>query len=204
MKILFKSFLPVVLCLAGAQAAIAQSVVGRSALDGRSIEIMSDQTWRYTQDQAAKSDCREIASRIEFCGAPSQWAPQPAPTAAVAAQFRFDARHYAQYVIEDLGADDGLTAEFMRKAVIVNAARATGMKETDIAVLDVFASSVAGHEAETIVYQLAVNSLDIVYVNTVVILPKRTVQVMTFAVGTTYTDKHRDIDAQFVSLTKVN
>lgn len=193
--------LALILTTLAAGSGLTQTVVGRAIVDGERVELYSDKTWRFENEP--EPECKALGLGVSFCGDANRWAPSPPPTADIAAQYRFDDRHYGQYILEGLGVDDGITTKFMSDAVIQNAAGATGVTKADIPVLDSFDSKVNGFDATTIVYGLRFDQLDVVFVNTIVVLPKRTIQALTFAVGTDYSDMHKELNAEFLSLTTI-
>lgn len=187
-----------------AGAAAAQTVVGRSMIDGRQVELRDDGTWVYTDRPSGADDCRAVALGVSFCGAPGTWRASPPPNADVAAQYRYDDRHYSQFVIEGLGSEDGLTRDFMRNAVLQIAASITGTPVADIPVFGIEPAEVDGKAGETILYLVSVDGVSVVYSNTIVSMPRRTVQAMSFAIGGEYTDELADVHRQFLSNVRIS
>ncbi|MCP5072418.1 MAG: hypothetical protein GY947_03880 [Rhodobacteraceae bacterium] len=180
----------------------AQQVVSRGIVDGKKIEILADFTWRYESPSA--SGCKRLHSKLEFCGDPEFWRSSTPPSPEILAQYRHDDRNYAQVILEDLGSDDNVNAEFMRGAVIENAAAATGGTTDDVAILDVVEMTFNGQPAETVVYHVKINGLDVVFANTIVISKRTTLQAMTFSVASTYTDEQRRLLDRFLSKLKLS
>ena len=87
----------------------------------------------------------------------------------------------------------------MRGAVIENAAATTGQQISDIVVIENFPSDINGVEARTVVYQFNIDGLEVVYANGIVTSERRTMQVMTFSINTTFTDQHRELHDEFLS-----
>jgi hypothetical protein len=179
----------------------AQEVLGRSIVEGRSITILADGTWEYAD--AADPTCDMIYRGVEFCGGAAGWQRTTPPNSEISASYRFDDRHYGQMIIEALGEDDGLTSKAMRQIVIQNAAAATGVLPSDIAVIDVHPSVFAGQDIETIVYTLDVEGVDVVFANAISTSPRQTMQLMTYAIGPEYTDQHRSLHEAFLSEIKL-
>ena len=177
------------------------TIVGSSVVNGRNIEILSDNTWRF--ELPAPKGCNALNTVITFCGDPDKWHPRPTPTNEILVQYMYDAKRYGQFVFENLGSEDGLTFEYMRSAVIQNAARAYGGDISKVKVLDSFDSTLAGHPAMTIVYSLRVKSLPVVFSNTVLVDKKLSMQAMTFEIATEYSDKHKEIHLEFLQSTKL-
>ncbi|MCP5085838.1 MAG: hypothetical protein GY952_03405 [Rhodobacteraceae bacterium] len=180
----------------------AQQVVSRGIVDGKKIEILADFTWRYETPSIA--GCKRLHSKLEFCGDPEFWRSSTPPSPEILAQYRHDDKNYGQIILEDLGSDDNVTAEFMRGAVIDNAAAAIGGTTNDVTILDVVETTFDGQPAENVVYHVKINGLDVVFANTIVIYQKTTMQAMTFAVATTYTDNQRQLLDRFLSKLKLS
>lgn len=183
-----------------AQSAIAQQVIGRSVVEGREIVILDNGKWVYAD--AVDGDCELLTDQLQFCGVGDGWTPTIPPSADVLATFRFDDRHYGQFIVEALGEDDGLTREVMLDAVVQNAAAATGQRLSDISVIEVYDTPILGRDAVTIVYGLNFNGLDVIYANGISTSPMRTMQVMTYSIGNSFTDKHRALHDTFLAQLK--
>ncbi|WP_101066555.1 hypothetical protein [Roseovarius salinarum] len=196
--------LPVLLGLAvlvsGAAPASAQEVVGTATIEGRAVELLSDRTWRY----AVEDGCRDLGEGVSFCDAPEEWSRTQPPNADIAASYRIGARHYGQLVVEPVGTEDGLTPELVREAVIENSAASIDGTAEAVETIETKPAEIDGRAAETIVYGLAFDDMEVVYANTVLLLPQRTVQVVTYGIASGYTDAHRALHAEFVAHTKVS
>lgn len=116
----------------------------------------------------------------------------------IAAAYRFDDLHYGQILAENIGSDHGFDMAFMRAAVLENAAAVSDGMASDIPVLDVRRAEVDGMEAETVVYSPKLTNVSAVYANTILILPQRTFQMMTYSIGSQFTDKHQKLHADFL------
>jgi hypothetical protein len=198
-KLTFLSFFLAFLSLA--PAAMAQTIVGTALIGGKKVELLSNNTWRY--EGAVKGECQSLGLGLSFCGSTDIWKPTTPPNDATAAQYHFDDRHYGQFIVEGLGSDDGMTKDFMREAVITNGATATGVRATDIPVLAVFDTEVDGKPSETVIYAMNFDGLDVVFANSITILPKRSFQSITFAIGTDYSDRHKELNDELLSLIKI-
>lgn len=194
--------LVLVASLAMPGAAIAQSAVGKAVVGGKTVTLFDDGTWKYAEaaDPSAPGACQDVAPSVQFCGSALGWATTPPGSPEINAAYRIDARHYAQYLIEDLGSDDGLTAEFMRQVVLDNAQMATGITPEVIDVLPVKLGALSG---DTVVYKATINGLDVVFANSVFVEPKRVMQIMTYAIGSEYSSQHADYQAEFLANTKL-
>lgn len=181
---------------------LAQAVVGRSVVDGQKVELLSDKTWRFVELDTGTQRCDTLRLGVSFC-AGSDWKPTTAPTTEIAAQYRFDDRNYGQMILEAIGTEDGMSADFMRKVVIKNAASAAGLREKDVAILDVRDIAVGEFLGETISFQLSLDGLDAVFLNTILVLPKRNFQLTTFAFGKQKTPEMVRLHARFLSRVKI-
>jgi hypothetical protein len=202
MKPIFRiAFVALSVCATG--RAIAQEVVGTSVVDGSTVELLNDQTWRYRDNEDAVDDCENLSLGVQFCGQSKGWVPMPKPNAMINAAYRFDSLHYGQIIIEALGTDQGVDLKFMREAVLQLAASATGVSVEQIPVPDTYTSTVSGLSGETIVYQVNVNGVDSVFVNTIVLGPNRVIQMMSYTLTDTFTEEQRIRHADFLSAIKI-
>ena len=179
----------------------AQDVVGSAIVDGRVITLFEDNTWEYTAP--SEPDCSPIARGVEFCGRGSGWTATTPPNADIVAAYRYDDRHYGQMIIEEIGEEDGLTAAFMRDAVIQNAAVTTGLRPSEIPVIETYRSRVSGGSIETVVYSLNVDGLAVVFANSIRTAPRRTMQLMTYGIENEYTERHRDLHSAFLEQIRI-
>lgn len=184
-----------------ATTVLAQNIVGTALIGGKKVELLSNNTWRY--QGTTESECQNLGLGLNFCGAKDVWQWSQPPNNDTAAQYYYDDRHYGQFIVEGLGSDDGMTTEFMREAVVANGATATGVRPSDVPVLDVFDTEIDGVPSETVVYGMNFDGLDVVFANTITILPKRTFQSIVFAIGTDYSERHQDLKAELISLIKI-
>ncbi|WP_222869575.1 hypothetical protein ROLI_020570 [Roseobacter fucihabitans] len=188
--------------LSATSPTLAQTVVGRSVVDGQKVELLSDKTWRLTDPDSAVAACDSLPLGVSFC-AGTDWKPTTPPSNEIAAQYRFDDRNYAQMILEAVGTQDGMSTEFMRKAMINNAASVAGLREQDVAILDVRDVTLGDLPGEMVVYQLGLEGVDVVFLNTIVVLPQRTFQLMTFAVGKQKTPEMERLHVDFLSRVKI-
>lgn len=186
--------------MAFALPALAQSVVGTSVVDGKVVALYSDGTWRAAGDTAT-SGCTDLSAGMQFCPTDPKWQRIRASTPQVDATFQYDDRHYGQFVVEEIGKADGLTAEGLREAVLTNAEGASGKPA---AVLDVTPSEVAGLPAETMTYVVEFQGTQFVFATTTVLTDHLTAQIQTWQLGgAPYTETHRKLHADFLTATRV-
>ena len=177
----------------------AQDIVGRALIDGRTVELLDDGTWRYAQSSGS-GGCDPLKLGLSFCGTGSGWTKTQVPNADVHAAWRRNDRTYGMVILEGLGSDQGMTADFMRNMVIENAAFLTGTQPESIPIIDVYPVSIGDLPGEVIVYPLNIEGLKVVYANAIFSMPSRTFQVLHMTVGTEFTDEARASAAEFLSL----
>ena len=182
--------------------AFAQNVVGRALVDGEKVVLFSDRTWAF--EDAGAGDCSQIHAEVQFCGNSNDWQTTTPPSPDVSAAYRYDDRHYAQFIIEAFGTKDGVTARMMRDIVIENAATGTGQSKEDVTVISVEDTVVDGIPSETVVYQFAVDNLDVVFANSLVITEGLTMQAITYAIAGEYSDLHKRLHADVIAATKMS
>lgn len=185
------------------QASYAQEIVGRGIIDGRTVELLADKTWRF-EDEVTEVGCQSIHSRVQFCGPTAVWQKTTPPNADVVAAFRHDDRHYAQFIVETIGTNDGMSQEIMRNAVVQNAAAGTGQNPEDIVVVNVSDTEIDGEAGETIVYQFGIDGLQVVFANTVVVMDDLTIQAMTYAIAPSYAETQQNLTSDLISAVKIN
>jgi hypothetical protein len=188
------------LCFAG--LALAQTPVGKALVEGKVVTLFDDGTWQYAGQAATgqATGCDQVAPLVEFCAAALGWTVSTESSPEINAAYRIDARHYAQYIVEDLGTDDGLTAEFMRQVVLDNAQNATGNKPEVIDVLPVTLGALSG---DTVVYKAKINGVNVIFANSVFLRPKLALQIMTYAIAGEYSPEHAGYQADLLANTKI-
>lgn len=192
------------MCTTFGSVAIAQDVLGTSVIDGRNIEILEDGSWRFEATPDTTEECEPLPQKVEFCGVSDGWTPTTPPSPQIAAQYRYDDRHYGQFVIEGVGTDEGMSLTFFLDAVIRNAAAVTGVPRENIIVLGQRDATISGYQGQTIVYRARFDKLDVVFANTILVLEDRSIQSITFSVGRDETDKSRALHEEFISKTEIN
>lgn len=161
--------------------ASAQDVVARSIVDGRTVELLSDQSWRYAE---ARSDCDVVDDGFEFCGDRHPWTALPLRSSEFDLLYRHDSDIYIGVIQENLGANTGLKLETLRNAVLENAAGGMGVQPSDIPVLAVDRATVDGIEFEQMIFLVDLNGLEMVFVNRYAVLPDDSIQIMAWGPGT--------------------
>jgi hypothetical protein len=182
--------------------ALAQQVVGTSIVEGRAIQIMSDNTWRYSTP--APANCETVQEGVVFCGKARGWVRTRGNSNDAGPVYRRNDRAYGLLLIEKVGADEGMSADTMRKAVLGNAAGAAGLQEKDVTAFGVERSrTVSGFAAETISYAVKMGGIPFVFTNTIIIDKHRTVQVATYGVGQALTEEMKADHKSFVEATQL-
>lgn len=185
-----------------ASTAYTQTRVGTSLIDGEIVDLYSDQSWKYRN--GTNDGCEQVTMALEFCDSEQSWERIKNHDKEIAAQFRYNDRHYGQFVVEELGTSDGITSEFMRDIVISNFASFAGISDSAVIIYDVKQDTVQGRTYDTVIYGGSVSGLDAVYINTLVVSPKTTIQATTFAVSSSVSEKHKAIHESFLAGIKIN
>lgn len=181
--------------------ALSQSAVGKAVVDGRTVTLFDDGTWKYADaPTATQGACQDVTPTVQFCAAALGWASTQPSTPGVAAAYRIDARHYAQYLIEDLGSDDGVTVEIMRQVALKNAKTASGNTPE---VIDVQRVSMGRLTGDTMIYKVRINGLEAVFANSLFVEQKRVMQIMTYAIAGEYTPQHAGYHEKLLANTKL-
>ncbi len=178
--------------------ASAEEAVGRSIVGGRPVTLYDDKTWDYVTD--AVPGCAVLSPKLSFCGAPDRWVPSAKPTPDAIAAYRYDSLHYGQIIIEDLGLAQGFTLDAVSEFVLDYAERASGAPAT---VITTEPASLNGIEGRTIVYAFKVSGIETVYANTILVGQNTLLQVITYEIGTQYSETHADLHAEFLAATQV-
>lgn len=179
--------------------AFSQGRVGTSIVDGKTVDLYSDFTWRYRSDQSADAGCVRISSGLNFCGAAQGWKRIGAASNEIASQFRLDDRNYAVFVVEQLGSEDGMTMRHMRSSIIQNFSVAADISPEDVIVHGSEDGDFGGETSTLLIYSGEWQGFHVIYANTVVITANRTLQLITYSVAETFTDRHRKMHSEFLS-----
>jgi hypothetical protein len=182
-------------------AALAQTVVGRSIVDGKVALLYDDNSWAFEMPATGgTASCDAVTTRVQFCGQSLGWTSSRPGTTDVNAAYEIDARHYAQYIVEEVGTDDGMNTEFMRRIVLENAKNFSG---SDAEVINVEPATLGDLPGETIVYRVNVNGAGFIFANSIFVDTKLTMQAMTFSLATDYSPEQAKMQADLLANTKV-
>ncbi|MEM9757566.1 MAG: hypothetical protein AAF914_16300, partial [Pseudomonadota bacterium] len=194
-KLLFALFL----ILPGLAA--AQTVIGTAVVDGREIEILSNNTWRFATPNPSAAGCTLVRDPVSFCGDPTRFQLLPVATSpVVTAQYQVDDRTYAMIIVEGLGRADGINLRSFRESVLLNAAAAFGNTPADIPILDTYEITVEGERHEGIAFSGSVSGLSITYYVTLVLQDRNAIQLITYVIGSGALPPQRVFHDEFVSL----
>jgi hypothetical protein len=164
-----------------AGAAFAQDIVGSSSIKGRTVELLSDNTWRYKS--AGGADCTSLGYRMEFCGQTLGWDVSRPLSAEASGSFRLGSRDFAVTISEPFGAGSGMSLDTLTQAATVNAALGAGISEKDVAVNSVDDVEVLGFAARRLSYTLSFNGLKMTFINTFWVEQDQSTQFITWTAG---------------------
>lgn len=185
------------LCLGIGAGASAQDVVGTAIVDGRRVELLSDRTWREASGQP--EGCSVVDEPVSFCGSPTRWRRSTSRNPEIDAYYVASDNEFAQIIVETLGRNAGLDLEGFRGIVLEIAGSAMGVRPSEVPVLDTRNVEVDGLDAETVVYQIDVSGVPVVFANTLALGDAFAFQAQTWMAGQTFTDEHRELHDEFLS-----
>ncbi|AEI93917.1 MULTISPECIES: hypothetical protein [Roseobacter] len=198
----FKSVALALFCVA-ASAAHAQSIVGSSSVEGRSITLFSDGTWAFTDRQ--RSDCKPVLSDLSFCGISPIWTQTPPPSAAIDAQFMRADTEFVQFISDRVGTAQGIEMDSAKAVILDGVAGITGVRVRDIPVLSDEPAEVDGKDAVTIAFSVTFRGVPVVFANTILLEESRLLQMQSYVIGATaYSDDHRALHATFLNLVEMD
>ena len=196
---MYKALLLFSILIAAPTICFAQSEVGTSVVDGKTVELLSNFTWKYKEER--QDSCQSVKYTVAFCGAGRLWQSTP-PTGDAAAAYKHDDANYGEFIVEQFGSKQGLALDAMRKIVVDNAASAAGIKAADVDILSDEAVSVDGHNGETLVYKVTIEHIPCLFLNTVVITDIYTMQIITYSVSSDISEAKR-LHADFIGQTRL-
>lgn len=195
--------LTAILMLLATQAPAAE-VVGTAVLGSKRVELLNDNTWRYADvSDDSEAGCVPINNRLGFCGSILNWRPIDTSGTEFLRQFRHNDRIYAGIIHEELGAADGMDAEFMRNVIIENAALGSGVNPAEIPIHGVEETEVDGQPAETIIFGANFSGLDVVFQNTLVNAENFNLQLVVWSIGAEVSDEAKKMKANFLSSVRI-
>ena len=175
----------------------AQQLVGTASINGRTIEILDNQTWRYKSGQYQNSsDCDTLKLGVSFCNI-NKWKVTTA-TGAASHMYVFDDRTYLMFIIEGMGAEDNVTKNIMAKVAIDNAAEAASTRAESIIQHFSRNSIVNGNEFLTISYTAKLSNIDFTFVNNIYVGGQLTVQAVIYTVGSQVSEKQINLNETLI------
>ena len=179
--------------------ALAQDVVGTSTVEGRAVELLSNNTWRFSDLSVVPENCELIQTPVSFCDTNSRWSRLPfAPSPVINAMYQLDDRTYGMLIVESLGFRDGLTYDNFRNAILSNFAGITGTSVENVPVFAEFDGSVSGQDVESFAYGGLVEGLNFVYLNTTHLTETSASQLVTYVIGPEIPTSHRAMHDEFL------
>ena len=167
---------------------LAQQIVGTANINGRTIEILNNQTWRYKSPQNQNSsDCENLKSGVLFCNI-NNWKVSSA-SGDISHMYMIDDRTYLMFIIEGFGSEDGVTKNFMAQTAIEHAA--AGGNTTSENIIQHFSrdTTTNGNDFLTIAYSAKISNIDLTFVNNIYVGEKVTVQAGIYTVGSQVSEK---------------
>jgi hypothetical protein len=167
---------------------LAQQIVGTANINGRTIEILNNQTWRYKSPQNQNSsDCETLKSGVLFCNI-NNW-KVTSPSGDISHMYMIDDRTYLMFIIEGFGSEDGVTKNYMAQVAIDHAA--AGGNTTSENIIQHFSrdTTINGNDFLTIAYNAKISNIDLTFVNNIYVGEKVTVQAGIYTVGSQVSEK---------------
>ena len=143
---------------------LAQEIVGSANINGRTIEILNNQTWRYKSPQNQNSsDCETLKSGVLFCNI-NNWKVSSS-SGDISHMYMIDDRTYLMFIIEGFGSEDGVTKNYMAQVAIDHAAE--GGNTTSENIIQHFSrdSTINGNDFLTIAYTAKLSDIAFTFVN---------------------------------------
>jgi hypothetical protein len=108
--------------------------------------------------------------------------------------YRIDSLHYAQVIEEELGTAQGVTMPMVRQFILDFAQQQTNAPPIVVSTKPAQVGTMTG---ETMVYAFTIMGVDTVYANTILLGETSLVQLITYQIGSDYTDRHAELHADF-------
>ena len=159
----------------------SQEIIGLGTVNGKSVEIFSNYTWRYKQTQESNRDCEQISINISFCNSKAWRVTRN--TGDATAMYRIDDRHYAMFIIESMGSQDGFSNASMAEIAINYAAEAANVKKTSIPIHNRGNISIDGKQALSVGYSAKIDKVLFTYQNNILVGKNFTMQSIIFGIG---------------------
>lgn len=163
--------------------AFGQAVIGTSSIDGRPVEILSDKTWRFVQRASAAkcSNLLSVSDAVQFCNS-GNWKVMPKQP-PINVLLAIDDRHYAAFISEAIGSEDGVSTDFMVKTAHGYLAAQMNIPVESLEVLYTRDKKIDGKQGAQTAYAGNIDGLKVTYINSIYVGQNNTVQVVTWGVG---------------------
>ncbi len=181
------------------QTGFAQESVGKAIVDGKTVTLYSDNTWKYVT-VSGEAGCVQVTVKLSFCGDLQRWRPSPTANAIISAAYSLNASTYGQYIVEDIGTSNGISAEFMRGAIIQVAG---AQSDREPVVLGLETGTFQDAEIETVIFQVLIKGLPVVFATSLYLTSGTTAQITTYELGQTYSDAHKAAHTEFLAATRI-
>ena len=172
------------LLLTGApQIAMAQSVVGETVIKGRQVELLDNNTWRYTDDVSRTTgrNCETLEHSVVFCNSLNWQVSEP--VGAASAIYLIDDRTYVMLIIEGIGSNDGASPDMMVNAAHWFASQAMNIQQESLDVHYTRPKRAGRYEYTTTAYGGKIDGLKFTYINNIYIGRTFNIQAVVYNVG---------------------
>ena len=169
----------------------SQEVVGTAIISGKPIEILGDQTWRYkAPKKSLLSSCDALKLSVYFCN-DKKW-KLAKPTGDISHMYEVDGRTYVIFIIEPLGSNDGVTAEFMADVALEYAAGDAGVEN----VSQHFSryQDILGRSVLSLGYTANLSGMNFTFLNNIFVTETVTVQAAIYVIGSKITDDQKRLN----------
>ena len=186
---------------AGFQPSFSQEIVGTGQANGQIVELFENFTWRYKeQSQSNKNNCDTLSGNISFCNI-GGWRISKA-TGDANAMYVIDGRHYAMFIIENVGAEDGFSLELMQDVALGYAAEAANIQKSSVPILNRQTVSVDNKKLLSLGYSATIDNVNFTYQNNIYVGADFTMQAIVFGVGnaTKKMQDHNEILLQSIKI----
>ena len=159
----------------------SQEIIGYGKVGGESVELFSNFTWRYQQTQESNGDCEQLSMNISFCN--SKGWRVTSNTGPATAMYLIDDRHYAMFIIEELGSRDGFTIDVMADVALAHAAEAANVQKNSVPINKREKISIDDKQALSLGYTLKLENVPFTYLNNIHVGKSFTMQAIIYGVG---------------------
>ena len=177
--------------------AMAQDVLGTAVVDGRRVELLSDNTWR--EVDTAPAECRRIEGPVLFCGDPDRWPSMEPENPSIDAAFETGVASFAAITVEEIGRDRGADDAAMRTFLLDSEAQQAGVEDGEDLVIAESPAEIDGRDAMTLVMTRKVVDIPSVVATTYHIGEDFHVRALTWELFDGFRPEHRALHRQFLS-----